>query len=115
MGYAQKNQYFHGQLYEELYAFRPTVVALGQRKEFIIQERQVSYRITAHFHPYLEGICRLHKIELASAPTFFNGYERDFSIILLGFGMGCYFIDHFIGLKLAERIVFHTKVPKLNS
>ena len=53
MGYAQKNQYFHGQLYEELYAFRPTVVALGQRKEFIIQERQVSYRITAHFHPYV--------------------------------------------------------------
>ena len=53
MGYAAKNQNFHGQLLQELHAYRPTVVDVGQRKEFIIQERQVSYRITAHFHPYV--------------------------------------------------------------
>ena len=53
MGYAKLNQYFHGQVYEELHAFRPSVVVQEQRKEFIVQERQVSYRVTGHFHPYV--------------------------------------------------------------
>ncbi len=76
MAYTAKNQNFHGQLLQEIYAFRPTVAALGQRKEFIIQERQVSYRITSHFHPYvgplMQRLLRKGVPGLQAADTEYN-------------------------------------------
>lgn len=48
-----KNQKFHGHLDTELLFVPDRIVETKETKYFVIQERQVSYRIYPHFHPYV--------------------------------------------------------------
>ena len=80
MKHSPSFQYFHGYEDFELRVSRDRFVETKETKHFIIQERQVSYRVTPHFHPYVgpltQRLLRKGTSGLQAADTEFNTRVR---------------------------------------